>query len=150
MDDDPVGTLMLEGQVLEEEQGVSGAIVTISSNPSRTATTNEFGSFQFDKLVGRTYSIRAKAGNSIGGPVMHELTATSDPVAIRLRAGGVVIVTVVDQAKGDPVSGATVELRAGGDNQSETTDGDGKAKFEGVDGSGRRLKRGQLEVRSSR
>ncbi len=131
MDDDPVGNLRLEGQVLDaDDSPVEGATVTISSNPSRTAKTEGDGSFSFDKLVGRTYVISARAGNQIGGPLMHKLTATSDPAVLRLHAGGKVVVTVVDPEDA-PISGATVELRSN-DLQTEVTGGDGIARFDGV------------------
>ena len=131
MDDDPVGNLRLEGQVLDrDDKPVKGATVTISSNPERTATSEGDGSFHFDKLVGRTYALRARAGNQVGGPVMHKLTGASDPVVLRLHAGGEVVVTVVTEANA-PVSGATVQLRSS-DLQTEVSDGDGVARFEGV------------------
>ncbi len=132
MDDDPVGTLRLEGQVLDEEEApVSGAVVNISSNPRRTATSEKDGSFHFDKLVGRTYSLWVRKDALVGGPVRHKLTAKSDPVAIRLRMGATVEVTVVDAKKQTPIAGASVTLRSIGD-QTETTDSDGKVSFIGV------------------
>ncbi|HEY1105321.1 MAG TPA: hypothetical protein VGE78_04160, partial [Agromyces sp.] len=46
VDDDPKGSLRLEGQVVDaEEHPVSGATVIVSSNPPRTATTEADGGF---------------------------------------------------------------------------------------------------------
>lgn len=134
MDDDPEGPLLLEGQVLDSnDKGIGGAVVTLSSNPPRTTTTEADGSFSFDKLVGRMYSVTARAGELVGGPVVHKLTADSGPVAIRMKVGASVIVTVVDRKTDEPISGATVSLRSDGE-RSESTDGDGNATFTGVAG----------------
>src|SRR5262245_13991325 len=54
-DNDPVGDLRLEGQVLgPDDQPVAGALVALGSVPPRTATSEKDGSFEFDKLIGRT------------------------------------------------------------------------------------------------
>lgn len=111
VDDDPAGELVLEGQVVDgDEHPVSGATVVLGSNPPRTVTSNEDGSFGFDHLVPRAYTLIARAPGGIAGPVTARLTATSDPVILHLRAGAKVAVTVVDDG-GKPVDGATVELR---------------------------------------
>jgi hypothetical protein len=131
-DDDPEGSLLLEGQVVDGDGvGVGGATVTLTSNPPRTAETEDDGSFSFDKLIGRTYALTARAGDLAGGPVTHQLTASSDPVIIRMRTGGAVEVTVVAGASGEPIAGAAVELRAA-DFQSASTGADGVARFRGV------------------
>lgn len=131
-DDDPKGPLQLEGQVLgADELPIAGARVTLDSNPPRTLTSEEDGSFAFDELVPRTYALRAHKDDLVGGPVMHELTASSHPVAVRMAPGGAVKILVVD---GDdrPVAGAEVELRDGGDSRRVSTDSAGSAEFRGV------------------
>ena len=131
VDDDPVGALRLEGLVLgPDDEPVAGATVVVSSNPRRTTTSNEQGEFAFDRLVGRPYTLIARAAAGVGGPVTAKLTATSDPVVLRLRAGGAVAVTVVDRAQ-QPIGGATVELR-GLDEQRAVAGADGVARFEPV------------------
>ncbi len=130
VDDDPVGALRLEGLVLSAaNKPVGGATVVVSANPSRTTTTDEDGSFAFDKLVGRPYTLVARAAGGVGGPVTAKLTAKSDPVVLRLRPAGSVIVTTVDGG-GHPLP-AAVELR-GFDVQTATATADGKARFETV------------------
>ena len=120
IDDDPVGTLRLEGQVIDaSDDPVAGATVVISSNPERSTTTEADGSFGFDGLVGRPYQIAARAPQGVAGPVTARLTATSEPVILKLRPASSVTVEVVDAA-GKPVDGATVELR-GLDTQVATT-----------------------------
>jgi hypothetical protein len=133
IDDDPVGPLRLEGQVLDDgDEPVRGAVVWLSSVPPRQTTTEDDGSFSFDKLVGRRYHLRARAGEQIAGPHSHQLTATSEPVILRLRQGGVLTVEVVGDGEA-PVAGATVaQLGLGA--LTATTDGKGVAVLRGVDG----------------
>ncbi len=127
VDDDPIGALRLEGLVLTaDDKPVEGATVVLSANPPRTATSDENGEFAFEKLVGRPYTLLARAPAGVAGPVTSKLTAKSDPVVLRLRPGGSVTVTTVDRA-GQPVP-ASVELR-GTDTQTATAAADGKAAF---------------------
>jgi uncharacterized GH25 family protein len=135
MDNDPVGDLRLEGQVLgPDDQPVGGALVMLGSVPPRTATSEKDGSFEFDKLVGRTYALSARSGDLVGGPVMHNLRESSDPVVIRLAPGASVEVTVVSAASGKPIAGAAVDAgdgdEAGG--PSATTDSAGIALLKGI------------------
>lgn len=133
LDDDPKGPLRLEGQVIDaDEEPVSGAIVTLSSNPPRTVKTESDGSFAFTELVPRTYSVIARKDDLVGGPVIQELTDKSEPVVIRVATGATLEVTVVDE-KSAPLAGVKVELREIAPRQ-ETTDKDGKARFRGVSG----------------
>src|SRR4051794_27227185 len=58
LDTDPEGPLQLDGQVIGPDgKGVGGAKVWLGSVPPRTATSEDDGSFSFDKLVGRTYAL---------------------------------------------------------------------------------------------
>ncbi|HUJ62471.1 MAG TPA: carboxypeptidase-like regulatory domain-containing protein, partial [Kofleriaceae bacterium] len=127
VDDDPKGTLRLEGQVVDEaDRPVGGATVVLSSNPPRSATTEADGGFAFDALVGRPYTLVARAAQGVAGPVTARLTAKSDPVVLHLRPGAKISVTVTS-SKGEPLDGATVELR-GTDVQRATTK-DGEVTF---------------------
>ena len=111
VDDDPKGTLRLEGQVVDgEDHPVSGATVLVSSNPPRTATTEADGGFAFDGLVARPYTLVARAPQGVAGPVTAKLNEKTDPVVLQLRAGSKVIAQVTDES-GKPIDGATVELR---------------------------------------
>lgn len=131
IDDDPVGTEVLEGLVLgADDQPVAGAVVNVSTNPRRQATTDTDGSFAFDKLVGRPYTLVARAPGGVAGPITTKLTKTSGPVILHLRPAGSLTATVVDRA-GKPVAGADVELRTL-DNQTAQTDAAGQARFETV------------------
>lgn len=119
MDVDKVGTLVLEGQVVGPDgKGVAKAEVWLGSVPPRTATTEDDGTFAFDKLVGRTYALSAKSADLIGGPITHKLTAKSDPVVIKLAEAAAIQVTVVDENK-KPISG--VEVSAGDTVEATTT-----------------------------
>lgn len=105
---DPDGQLLLEGSVLDEnDQPVAGAEVRISSSPGRTTKSDSDGSFSFDKLLGRTYYVRARAGDKIGGSVA-KVVAKGDPVVIRLREGNKLTVLVTDAISKKPIAGATV------------------------------------------
>jgi uncharacterized GH25 family protein len=120
VDDDPKGDLRLEGQVVDsDDHPVAGATVILSSNPPRTVTSEADGGFAFDALVGRQYTLLARAKQGVAGPVTARLTAKSDPIVLHLRPAAKVTVTVAS-ADGKPIDGATVELR-GYDVQKETT-----------------------------
>jgi uncharacterized GH25 family protein len=110
-DVDPEGPLRLEGQVVDADgAGVGGATVWLSSVPPRSATSEGDGTFAFDKVVGREYSLTADAGDRVGGPVSYRLTAKSDPVVIRVSGGAKVIVEVTGD-DGQPVANANVKLQ---------------------------------------
>jgi uncharacterized GH25 family protein len=129
LDADPEGPLVLEGQVQGPDgNGVGGAIVWLGAVPPRKTTTEEDGTFSFDKLVGRTYGLTASAGDLVGGPVSYKLTEKSDPVVIRIGAGAAVVVTVTDD-EGKPLGGATVKVD---EEKSETTDDKGVATLKPV------------------
>ncbi|HEU5058485.1 MAG TPA: carboxypeptidase-like regulatory domain-containing protein, partial [Kofleriaceae bacterium] len=135
MDNDPAGDLRLEGQVLgPDDEPVGGALVLLGSVPPRTATSEKDGSFEFDKLIGRTYALSARSGDMVGGPVMHTLRASSDPVVIRLAPGASVEVTVVSAGSGAPIAGASVDAGEGPENggPSATTDSKGLALLKGL------------------
>ena len=120
VDDDPKGTLRLEGQVIDaEDHPVPGATVVLSSHPQRTAKSAADGGFAFDNLVARPYTLVARADKGVAGPVTARLTAKSDPVVLRLRAAAKLTVTVAT-SDGKPIDGATVDLR-GADHQTQET-----------------------------
>ena len=111
IDDDPRGTLRLEGQVIDaEDHGVAGATVVITSNPARTVLTEGDGSFAFDGLLARPYTLVARAARGVAGPITARLTAKSEPIVLRLRPASKLTVNVVG-SDGKPIAGATVELR---------------------------------------
>jgi uncharacterized GH25 family protein len=124
-DVDPEGPLRLEGQVVDEAgAAVGGATVWLSSEPPRQARSDADGSFAFDKVVGREYTLTAEARERVGGPVMYRLTDKSDPVVIRTRLGAKVVVDVKDDA-GAPVANASVKLS--GYDKTASTAADGTA-----------------------
>ena len=112
-EDDPIGTLRLEGQVIDDqERPVAGAIVAIDSHPTRTVTTEGDGSFAFDKLIGRDYELEASSGDSYAGPVRLRLGAETEPVILRVRPISPLEIAVVDRESDKPIAGAAVELRS--------------------------------------
>src|SRR2546429_5642426 len=67
IDADPEGSLRLEGQVVADDgHGVGGAVVWLQSVPPRLTKTDDDGSFAFDKLVGRAYSLTASHAALVG------------------------------------------------------------------------------------
>ena len=74
VDDDPVGNLRLEGQVLTDgDVPVGGAIVAINSNPAKIVTSEADGSFAIDGLLARSYEVVARAKEGVAGPVTARL-----------------------------------------------------------------------------
>lgn len=137
VDDDPKGDLRLEGIVFgADDAPVEGATVSLAANPPRKTTTQKDGTFAFDNLVARPYTLVARAPSSdrgkggVAGPVTARLTAKSDPVQMHLRPASSLKVTVT-ATNGKPVEGATVELR-GIDDQREDTKTGGIATFDAV------------------
>jgi uncharacterized GH25 family protein len=109
--DDPAGTLRLEGQVVDVDgHGVAGATVIITATPPRTLITEADGSFAFDRLIGRQYTLIARAARAVAGPITTRLTDRSEPVVLALRPAGMLTVVVVDR-DGKSINGAIVELR---------------------------------------
>ncbi len=131
-DDDPRGTLRLEGVVLDEaERGVAGARVALDASPPVVVETERDGSFVFEGLIARDYRVEATAGDRYAGPARLRLTPDAEPVTLRLRAGAVVEVAVTAHDGGAPIEGATVELRAALGWRG-TTGADGVATLRGV------------------
>lgn len=132
MDDDPPGTLRLEGQVIDsDESPVPNVVVVLSSNPPRSVESQEDGSFFFADLVGRRYELIARSQRGVAGPVATRLTADSEPVVLRLEEASAVRVTVIDAKDKKPIGDATVELRRL-DSQSGTTDAEGAVVIQPV------------------
>lgn len=110
---DPVGSLVLEGQVLDHaDRPVGGATVVIDSQPQRTVTTEDDGSFSVDGLTARDYEVTASHTSGVAGPVTARLSTYSDPVVLRLVSPGQVTVRVIDAATREPIGNAQVEVRA--------------------------------------
>jgi hypothetical protein len=133
---DPTGTLRLEGQVIDaEENPVGGAIVAIDTNPPRTVITEDDGSFAFDQLIGRDYKLEARADDRYAGPAYLRLAEDTEPVTLRVGPGASVTVEVRDADTAAPIAGAAVELRSTL-SWAATTGDDGVARLRGVGGAG--------------
>lgn len=136
-DRDPEGPLRLDGQVVDQDgEPVGDALIVISTQPPATTRSQADGSFFFDKLVARRFTLSARAGARVGS-VQTKLTSTSDPVVLRVRAGATVAVLVHDEAE-KPIAGATVRLEGsedfGASAPTATTSAEGKALLSGVEG----------------
>jgi RNA polymerase sigma factor (sigma-70 family) len=112
-DPDPAGRLRLEGQVVDDqEQPVAGADVALDASPPRTARSGPDGAFVFTDLIARDYRVEARTSDGYASTVELRLTATSDPIILRIARAGTLDVEVRDAARGTPVAGAAVELRS--------------------------------------
>jgi hypothetical protein len=126
------GTFRLEGQVVDQgELPVRGADVTVDTMPPRTATSREDGTFEFLGLPGRVYRLQARREGQLAGPVSAALTASSEPVILRMRIGGAIEVQVLEKRGLKPVANASVELRTLA-RVRERTDQEGRAVLEGI------------------
>ncbi len=112
-DDDPKGTLRIEGQVIDEQDApVAGAHVAIDSHPTIVVESDASGNFVFEGLMPRDYRIEATGGERYAGPARLRLTDKAEPVTLRMKKAGTVEVIVTEIEGGKPVAGATVELRS--------------------------------------
>ncbi len=131
-DDDPDGKIRLEGQVVDaDDKPVAGAIVGISANPARQVKTEGDGSFAFDKLLAREYTLEARQGDAAGGPVTVRVNGKTEPVIIHLAQASSLELTVLDATTKAPVAGADVKT-TGDTPQSTQTRARGKAPPPGL------------------
>ncbi|HEY5921638.1 MAG TPA: sigma-70 family RNA polymerase sigma factor, partial [Kofleriaceae bacterium] len=131
-DDDPKGTLRLEGQVIDEKDApVAHALVAIDTNPPTVVETEADGGFAFEGLIRRDYRLEATAGDRYAGPARLRLSDKSEPVTLRMRKGGTVEVTITERQTGKPVQAAEVELRSAL-TWKATTNAEGVAQLRGV------------------
>ena len=111
-DDEPRGTLRLEGQVLDEkEQPVPNATIAIDAHPPRVVTAGDDGSFALDGLIGRPYRLEAHAGKTFGA-IDVRLSSTTEPVILRMHPAGTVALDVRAAATDKPIANADVEVRS--------------------------------------
>ncbi len=130
--DDPAGSLRLEGQVINvNDQPVAGARVFLASNPPVFARSEPDGSFVFTKLIGRRYELWAHADDLVSGSVFQQLGDGSDPVSVRVREGMQLAVTVVEAQTDKPIPNAVVRW-TGEDALAVATDADGLAVLRGI------------------
>jgi RNA polymerase sigma factor (sigma-70 family) len=110
-DDDPKGTLRLEGIVIDaNDKGVAGAKVAIDAAPPIIVETESDGSFVFEGLIARGYTVEATNGDGYAGPARLRLTDKAEPLTLRLGPAGVLEVEVTDRAGGKPIEGADVDV----------------------------------------
>lgn len=134
-DNDPRGTIRLEGQVIDEHDApVASAMVAIDSNPPIVVRTESDGGFVFEGLIRRDYRIEATLLDRYAGPARLRLSDKPEPVTLRMSKGGTVEVKVTERGGGTPVAGAEVELRSWLSTLTwrATTNADGIAKLTGV------------------
>lgn len=132
IDDDPKGTLRIDGQVIDEHDApVAHAKVAIDANPPIVVETESDGAFVFEGLIQRDYRIEATAGDYYAGPAHLRVTDHPEPITLRAHDGGRIQVSVTNRATGAPVEGAEIELRSAL-TWTATTDAAGVAKLTGL------------------
>lgn len=126
------GTLRLEGQVVDANGlPVAAAKVVLGDAGGRETDSEADGSFAFDRLAARRYTLFAYAASGVAGPATVQLDAKTDPVVLRLHAATSLTVRVREARNKHPVKGATVEVR-GPVVRSATTDGEGIAHISNI------------------
>lgn len=122
------GRYRVEGIVLMPDgSGAPQATVTLSAGDVQRFEAETDGSFARDGLHALVYRVEARHGDLVGGPVWVRVTATVEPVVVRLRVAGTLEVEVTDEY-GAPLPGARVEV---GESQGGS-DAQGHARVTGL------------------
>ncbi len=129
--------LSLRGVVVDAAGApVAGAAVALA-RPERTVVTDGAGRFELRGLLADRYTLEARAGARVAGPIVAALTDSSPEVILRLYRGFALEVEVVAADDGRPVAAADVEvalisLHAGAGRLRARTDRDGVARLDGL------------------
>ena len=108
-DADPPGIMRIEGQVVTDDLApVAGAVVTITTVPPRTVTTEADGAFAFENLPPRQFGLIATSDKGVAGPVPARPRETRDPVLLKVQPAASLDVVVLRAADHKPVAGAAV------------------------------------------
>ncbi|MBK9071240.1 MAG: carboxypeptidase regulatory-like domain-containing protein [Myxococcales bacterium] len=108
---DPIGTLRLEGRVIDaKEAPVPGIEVALSGFPRRTAITEDDGSFVFEGLIAQLYRLYARGEAGVAGPMSLLLTATSEPVTLVVHPGAELEFLVIVHGTKEPIAGAKISM----------------------------------------
>lgn len=132
-----LATHTLRGVVVDvQDRPVAGAAVALA-RPARQVRSAADGTFVFESLPAGRYAVEARREHHTGGPVLVDLTASSEPAVLRMRRGAVLQVEVVSSEGGAPVAGAEVRIwlssmYPGAGAQLAITDAKGRAELEGV------------------
>jgi hypothetical protein len=128
---EPVGTLRLEGQVIDGKDSapVGGATVMLLTDPPRTVTTEVDGSFTFDGLPARSYRVEAWKDAQYAPDATVRVTATTEPLVMRMKTGLSLEVHVRGDGR-EPIAGARVTVN---ERRETTTDHDGTAIMGGLE-----------------
>ena len=124
------GLLRLEGQVIDEQQRpVAGAHVAIQERDGKTAISDAGGSFVIEGLHPRQYMLVAATDELASALTFAQLSETSEPVTIHVRAAGALIVSVVDAATKVPIATARITDAS---RREHVTDEAGSATIRGL------------------
>jgi RNA polymerase sigma factor (sigma-70 family) len=121
------------GQVLNLfGQASSGAVVTISTEPARTSTSDESGHFSFEGLPAGSFSVQARSEDGASRASVLHLDRDDESLVLQLIEGSTLQLTLVDHSKGLALPGIEVQLATGAVELSATSDNDGLVQFHGI------------------
>lgn len=138
---EPAGTMRIEGQVIDQqERGVAGARVIVSTSPPRSVVSDTYGNFLLEHLPQRALLIEAGVDTMYAGPIEFNLQEDTEPIILRLHPAGRVSVQVRG-VQGEAIDGALVSLySASAYEWSGTSDTNGVANLSGVGAGSQVLK----------
>ncbi len=132
----------VEGRVVVEGEGLSGATVTLSGGPaeeSRRATTDADGGYRFEELRAGAYEVSIAGGYEAED---YEFASTSRDVSVEMGETATVSFTGVllrtsgisgrVSVEGMGLSGVEVKLSGADEERTETTDASGQYAFTGL------------------
>lgn len=126
------GALRIKGHVIDANGlPVAKAKIVIADAAGHEITSNSDGSFEFDGLAARRYTLFGYAASGIAGPVTVQLQAKLEPIVLHVRAATSLTVRVRDARNKQPIAGAKIEVR-GPIVYNATTDRDGRARIDNV------------------
>lgn len=133
--------LALAGVVVDERGAVVAGAEVILAAPAMRTSSGDDGRFRFDGLTVGTFIVEARRGDRYAGPVRAHVTASSEPVTLRLYAAGRLEVRCVDATRGTPLAGARAGVRMhsmfpGAVDLEARTDRDGVVVFAGMPAAG--------------
>jgi hypothetical protein len=130
-DDEPKGSLVLRGRVLDvSERPASNVIVAINTTPRRTVTSASDGTFELTGLLPRPYTVVARRGALVSAARELQLSAETPPITLLLRETAPLEALVVDAADNHPISSARIEVEDEG--IVARTDKEGRATLAGL------------------
>jgi hypothetical protein len=141
----PLQKLALRGIVVDREEKPIADATVVLAIPPRVVRSGPDGRFVIAELWPGRYTVEARRGTQIGGPISVELDARTRDVTLRMYQGFELEVEVVAAETGRPIGNAEVEvalisMHHGAGRQRARTGADGIARLEGLTHIGHELR----------